>query len=105
MKESCGKERATHTDLESCAAARKGGGEALTEARAGRAIEPRNLTPGRRRRCQTRKATFGASQMREAPRSGAVEEPEHARKHSAREPGGPVFARRRKEQRRQCRTL
>ena len=33
---------ATHGDPESCVAARKGGGEALTGARAGRAIEPRN---------------------------------------------------------------
>ena len=34
---------ATHGDPESCAASRKGRGEALTGARAGRAIEPRNL--------------------------------------------------------------
>jgi len=33
---------ATHGDPESCVVARKGGGEALTGARAGRAIEPRN---------------------------------------------------------------
>jgi hypothetical protein len=33
---------ATHGDPESCADAREGGGEALTGARAGRAIEPRN---------------------------------------------------------------
>jgi hypothetical protein len=33
---------ATHDDPESCVAAREGGGEALTGARAGRAIEPRN---------------------------------------------------------------
>jgi hypothetical protein len=33
---------ASHGDSESCAVAREGGGEALTGARAGRAIEPRN---------------------------------------------------------------
>jgi len=33
---------ATHDDPESCAVARKGGSEALTGARAGWAIEPRN---------------------------------------------------------------
>jgi hypothetical protein len=32
---------ATHTDPESCAGSRKGAGEALTGAHAGRAIEPR----------------------------------------------------------------
>ena len=34
---------ATHGDPESCAASREGRGEALTGARAGRAIEPRNV--------------------------------------------------------------
>ena len=33
---------ATHDDPESCVVVREGGGEALTGARAGRAIEPRN---------------------------------------------------------------
>ncbi len=33
---------ATHDGPESCVVARKGGGEALTGVRAGRAIEPRN---------------------------------------------------------------
>jgi hypothetical protein len=42
MQESCGEGVASHTDLESCGGARKSDGEALTEARAGRAIEPRN---------------------------------------------------------------
>ena len=35
---------ATHGDPESCAAFREGRGEALTGARAGRAIEPRNVS-------------------------------------------------------------
>ena len=38
MKESCGEGVATHTGLESCAGARKGMGEALTEACAGRVL-------------------------------------------------------------------
>jgi hypothetical protein len=38
MKESYGEGVATHADLESCGAARKGGVEALTGARAGRVL-------------------------------------------------------------------
>jgi hypothetical protein len=37
---------ATHDDPESCVDDLRGGGEALTGARAGRAIEPRNVNPG-----------------------------------------------------------
>lgn len=42
MKELYGEGLATHADPESCAGSRKGSGEALTGAHAGRAIEPRN---------------------------------------------------------------
>ncbi len=46
MKESHDEGLASHIDPESCADfARKGGGEALTGARAGGAIEPRNVNP------------------------------------------------------------
>ena len=38
MKESYGEGLATHTGPESCGAARKGGGEALTGERAGRVL-------------------------------------------------------------------
>lgn len=41
MKELYGEGLATHTDPESCAGSRKGAGEALTGAHAGRATEPR----------------------------------------------------------------
>jgi hypothetical protein len=41
MKELYGEGLATHADPESCAGPRKGAGEALTGAHAGRAIEPR----------------------------------------------------------------
>ncbi len=47
MKESYGERLATHTGPESCAAAREGGGEALTGERAGRAFSrERNLLRG-----------------------------------------------------------
>jgi len=42
MKALCIEGVATHDDPESCVGARKDAGEALTGARAGRAIEPRN---------------------------------------------------------------
>jgi len=42
MKELYGEGLATHADPESCAGSRKGIGEALTGAHAGRAMEPRN---------------------------------------------------------------
>ncbi|MGH8996556.1 MAG: group II intron reverse transcriptase/maturase, partial [Acidimicrobiales bacterium] len=50
MKALCIEGVATHDDPESCVGARKDAGEALTGARAGRAIEPRNeVSPGRPR--------------------------------------------------------
>lgn len=42
MREPYRKGLATHPDPESCGVAREGGAEALTGARAGRAMEPRN---------------------------------------------------------------
>ena len=51
MKEPYTEGVATHGDPESCVGAHKDAGEALTGARAGRAIEPRNeVSPGRPRR-------------------------------------------------------
>ena len=49
MEELCAEGVATHGDPESCAGVPRGRGEALTGARAGRAIEPRNVNPGCRR--------------------------------------------------------
>jgi hypothetical protein len=46
MEELCTEELATHGDPESCVDDPRGHGEALTGARAGRAIEPRNPSPG-----------------------------------------------------------
>jgi hypothetical protein len=50
------------------------------------------VPPGCRRRKERRKATSGASPARDAPGPRAVRDPEHARKHDAREPGDPSFA-------------
>ncbi len=59
-------------------------------------IEPRKgVSPGCRRRRRMRKAKPGASLSRDATGSRAVRDPKHVRKHLAREPGGPGFARRR----------
>ena len=85
---------ATHGDPESCVAVRKGGGEALTGARVGRAIEPRNqrfrgadaVEMSGRQHCRQRYARVAGG-----PR--AVEEPVHARNLHAREPGDPTIAR------------
>ena len=46
MEELCAEGLATHGDPESCVDDPRGRGEALTGARAGRAIEPRNGNPG-----------------------------------------------------------
>ena len=53
MRESCREGLATHSDPESCAVVREGGGEALTGVRAGRVLSREILdhsgvpTPGR----------------------------------------------------------
>jgi hypothetical protein len=73
--------------------AREGSGEALTGARAGWAIEPRKCVHFR---APTLSACFGRQyshrrcQSRDDAGPGAVGDPEHARKHLAREPGGPA---------------
>src|SRR6202035_311030 len=61
-------------------------------------IEPRNAcpaaqaagTPGCRRRGEGRKAILGAPPSQGVPRSRAVTDPEHERKHLARKPGDPT---------------
>ncbi len=59
-----------------------------------RAMEPRNHTCPRCRRCfRKRKATFPVSPWREAGKPRAVVEPLHAQNHLTREPGDPVTAR------------
>src|SRR5437868_7585400 len=62
----------------------------------GPGIQPRKkIAPGRRRCKEKRKAPSGASISRDAVESRAVRDPGHVRKRLAREPGGPVLARRR----------
>jgi len=59
----------------------------------GPGIQPRkNLAPGRRRCKEKRKAPSGAPISRGVPESRAVRDPEHVRRHLAREPGDPKSA-------------
>ena len=94
MKESYVEGVAGRNGPESCGGARKGVVEALTGVRAGRVFSrERTLTPGCRRRRRGRKATPDAPLSRGAAGPRAVRDPRHVRKHLAREPGDPTFAR------------
>jgi len=91
MKESYVEGLAAHDGPESCGDACKGVVEALTGARAGRVFSrENNLPPGCRRRKERRKATSEATLAPVAPEPRAVRDPEHVRKHLAREPGDPL---------------
>jgi hypothetical protein len=93
MQKSYECEIATHIGPESCGAARKGSVEALDRGTCGPGIQPRKkLPPGRRRCKEKRKAPSGAPISRGVPESRAVRDPEHVRRHLAREPGDPKFA-------------
>src|SRR5579871_281304 len=93
MEELCVEGLATHDGPESCVDDPRGRGEALTGARAGRAIEPRNHDSGVPARFSTWKAAppLALSRVTGGPR--AVGEPGHVRNLRAREPGEPVSAR------------
>jgi hypothetical protein len=93
MEELCAEGLATHGDPESCVDVPRGRGEALTGARAGRAIEPRNQRSGVPTRLATRKATLPLALARVIGGPRAVGEPWHVRNLHAREPGEPVPAR------------
>ena len=93
MKELRAEGLATRGGPESCVASREGRGEALTGARIGRAIEPRNVSSGVLTLFARRKATSLAALSRAARGPRAVWEPGHVRNLRAREPGGPVPAR------------
>ena len=84
---------ATHGGPESCVDVPRGRGEALTGARAGRAIEPRNQYSGVPTLSTRWKATLPAALARAAGGPRAVGEPGHVRNLHAREPGEPVSAR------------
>lgn len=94
MKVSYSEDIASHIGPESCVCCRKAAGEALTGGRVGRVLSRESrLTSGCRRRQNVRKATRNISILREMLRSRVVEDPVHARKLSAREPGDPVSGR------------
>ena len=80
MKESYKCELPTHFGPESCGAARKGSAEALTED-----IQPRKTFVREQGR-------IGTPISRGVPGSRAVKDPEHVRRHLAREPGEPRSA-------------
>ena len=84
---------ATHGGPESCVVVCEGGVEALTGARAGRAIEPRNVYFGVPTLSERRKATSAAALSRAVGGPRAVREPGHAWSLHAREPGDPMIAR------------
>ena len=95
MKESYGEGVANHIGPESCAFVREDRGEALTGVRAGR-VWSREITKSRVLTLYYGwKAKLGVSVSRDTFRPCAVRDPEHARKHLAREPGGPISAFRR----------
>jgi len=94
MKVSYGEDLANHIDPESCVCSRKTAGEALTGESAGQVLSrERGFAPGCRRRQLDRKATWNISISQEMFRPRVVVDPVHARKLSAREPGGPVSGR------------
>jgi len=95
MKESYDEGVANHIGPESCAFVREDRGEALTGVRAGR-VWSREIPKSRVLTLYYGwKARLGVSVSRDTFGPCAVRGPEHARKHLAREPGGPISAFRR----------
>lgn len=93
MKESHDEGLATHIGPESCATAREGGGRSVDRGTCRPAIEPRKrlslLGADAVKGCGKAIPEIALSQAIDGP--GAVEDPAHARKHSAREPGDPAI--------------
>ena len=84
---------ASHIGPESCASDRKGAGEALTGESAGRVLSRESrLASGCRRGHQSRKAKRAVPIARGTGWPCVVEDPAHAWKLSAREPGDPTSA-------------
>ena len=90
MKEPHRKGVANHPDLESCAGSGDTAGEALTEAPVGWVWSRERTRFGRRRNALMRKATPTQTPSRVCAGPGAVEDPTHAEKLPAREPGDLV---------------
>ena len=86
---------ASHDGPESCGCIRKDAREALTGENAGRAIEPRNKQIQSADAVIVR-ATPDPATRRAGPGICAVQEPEHAWKLHAREPGEPTLVLRRR---------
>jgi hypothetical protein len=84
---------ATHGGPESCVDDPRGRGEALTGARAGRAIEPRNEEIGVPTPSMKWKATPLAAVSQGASGPARSWEPGHVRNLQVREPGDPMLAR------------
>ncbi len=91
MKVSYSEDVASHTGPEPCVHLRKEVREALAGERAGQVLSrERGYASGCRRRQRVRKATHSISITREMLWPRVVEDPVHAQKLFAREPGGPV---------------
>jgi hypothetical protein len=99
MKEPDAEGIAIHSGPESCGHARKVVLEALTGVRAGRVLS-REITnvPGAYAVVSAEGFTNLPAMARDGG-PGVVEDPEHVRKHLAREPGDPVTAPERMERR------
>jgi hypothetical protein len=94
MKVSYDEDLANHIGPESCVCRRKAVDEALTGESAGRVLSrERGFAPGCRRRQLARKATRNILISQEVFWPRVVVDPVHARKLSAREPGGPASGR------------
>ena len=96
MKVSYDEDLANHIGPESCVCRRKATNDALTGESAGRVLSrERGFASGCRRRQCARKAIRNTSISQEVFWPRVVVDPVHARKLSAREPGGPASGRNR----------
>jgi len=97
MKESYREGVANHPGPEPCGGGRNAALEALDRGICRLGIEtPKSCVAGSRRRQAARKATMRARDSASVAQPRGVEDPKHAEKLHAREPGGPVVARGRK---------
>jgi len=94
MKESYGEGLATHTGPESCAVARKGGGETLTGGRAGRVFSRERASLRGADAVRRSGRPYPARRQRETRRSPARSEtpcmPGHTSRENRESPGSPV---------------
>jgi hypothetical protein len=92
MKEPHTEGLATHSGPESCGHAREGVPEALTGVRVGRVLSRENTEIPGAHAFELAEGNINRPAMARDGEPGVVEDPEHARKHLAREPGDPVIA-------------